>query len=62
MVFVKRTREQSKDSMLRRFSKLVLEEGIVDEVKDRMFYKSPSVIKKERLKESTKKRRTFRSG
>jgi ribosomal protein S21 len=46
--------------MLRRFSRMVLEEGIVDEVRDRMYYKSPSLVKKERAKEQLKKRRKFR--
>ena len=48
--------------MLRKFSRMVIEEGIVDEVKDRMFYKSPSLIKKEKNKEleKEKKKRKYR--
>jgi len=46
--------------MLRRFSRMVLEEGIVDEVRERMYYRSPSLLKKERTKEQEKKRRRFR--
>ena len=61
MVSVKKNRDQSKDSMLRRFSRLVMDEGIIDEVKDRMYYKSPSLIKKEKTKELAKKRRRFRN-
>ncbi len=60
MVSVKKRRDQSKDSMLRRFSRMVIEEGIIDEVRDRMYYKSPSLIKKERTKEQEKKRRRYR--
>lgn len=60
MVSVKKRRDQSKDSMLRRFSRMVLEEGIVDEVRERMYYRSPSLLKKERTKEQEKKRRRFR--
>ena len=61
MVSVKKRRDQSKDSMLRRFSRLVMDEGIIDEVKDRMYYKSPSLVKKEKTKELEKKRRRFRN-
>ena len=39
MVSVFRSREQSKDSMLRRFIKLVMEEGIIDEVRNRAISK-----------------------
>ncbi|OGK64789.1 30S ribosomal protein S21 [Candidatus Roizmanbacteria bacterium RIFOXYB2_FULL_41_10] len=46
--------------MLRRFSRMVMEEGIIDEVRDRMYYKSPSLVKKEKTKEQEKKRRRFR--
>jgi len=60
LVSVKKRRDQSKDSMLRRFSRMVLEEGIVDEVRERMYYRSPSLLKKERTKEQEKKRRRFR--
>ena len=45
--------------MFRRFSRLVLEEGIIDEYKERMFHRTPSEIKKDRLKDMGKKRRTF---
>ena len=46
--------------MLRRFSRMVMEEGIIDEVRDRMYYKSPYLVKKEKTKEQEKKRRRFR--
>ncbi|MFA6005944.1 MAG: 30S ribosomal protein S21 [Patescibacteria group bacterium] len=58
MVSVKIAKGQSKDSSFRKFTKLVLEEGIVEEVRDRMFYKSPSLIKKEQSKELAKRRRS----
>ena len=60
MVSVKMTKGQSKDSAFRRFSKLVLEEGIVDEVRERMFHRSPSEIKKEQKKELARKKRSHR--
>ena len=38
----------SVDRMIRRFTKKVKKEGILDEVKDRRHYKKPSVAKKEK--------------
>lgn len=60
MVSVKITKGQSKDSVFRRFTRLVLEEKIVDEVRERMFYRSPSLIKKEQSKERARKQRSSR--
>lgn len=60
MVSIKLTKGQSKDSAFRRFTKLVMEEGIVEEVRERMFYKSPSEIKKEQSKELARKKRSYR--
>lgn len=54
------TKGQSKDSAFRRFTKLVMEEGIVEEVRERMFYRSPSEIKKEQSKELARKKRSYR--
>ena len=53
------------DRMIRRFTKKVKKEGILDEVKSRQAYKKPSVAKKEkrikaarrRLREEQKRRR-----
>lgn len=59
MVAVKKTKGQSKDSMLRRFTKRVLDEGYIDILRNRTFYRSPSMIKKEKAKELTHRR--FRS-
>jgi ribosomal protein S21 len=38
----------SVDRMIRRFTKKIKKEGILDEVKDRRHYKKPSVAKKEK--------------
>ena len=48
MVVVTRKKGESKDSLLRRFMKIFLEEEIVETLKDKMFYKKPSIIKKEK--------------
>jgi ribosomal protein S21 len=61
MVAVTRTKGQSKDSILRRFVRMVMEEEIVDEVRSRMFYRSPSEIKKEKNKEIKRRHRHSRS-
>ncbi|MDA1337955.1 MAG: 30S ribosomal protein S21 [bacterium] len=42
---------ESFDQALKRFSRMVQLSGLIDEVKDREFYKKPSLIKKERKKE-----------
>ena len=42
---------ESFDQALKRFSRMVQLSGIIDEVKDREYYKKPSLIKKERKKE-----------
>jgi ribosomal protein S21 len=62
MVSVTKTKDQNKDSLLRRFTRLVSDEGIVEEVRERMFHKTPSLIKKEKRKELEKsKKRRYRS-
>jgi len=50
MIFVKAKPGQSVDSLIRQFTRKILEAGIVQEVRDRQFYKPPSVIRKEKRK------------
>lgn len=59
MVAVNKTKGQSKDSMLRRFMKRVTDEGYIEDLRNRTYYRSPSMVKKERTKELS--RRRFRS-
>ncbi|MEI6327433.1 MAG: 30S ribosomal protein S21 [Candidatus Roizmanbacteria bacterium] len=47
MVIVRRNRIESPDSIWRRFGKINYEENLVDELRDRKYYKKPSIIKKE---------------
>ena len=55
------------EKMIRRFIKKCKKEGIIDEVKDRRYYKKPSVAKRdkqkraerERLREERKKQRAI---
>ncbi|GIW62566.1 MAG: hypothetical protein KatS3mg090_0392 [Patescibacteria group bacterium] len=50
MVFVKKDKDENKDSMLRKFVKTFLEENIIDEYKKRLYYIKPSTLKKETKK------------
>lgn len=50
MVVVKKKQGESEDKLIARFRKLVLEEGIIDEVRDRERYKKPSERRKEKNK------------
>lgn len=51
MVVVKRKKGESEDRLIARFRKLVLEEGIIDEYRDRERYKKPSERRKEKNKQ-----------
>ena len=48
MVFVKKTSGDSTDTMIRKFTRKVMSEGIVQEMKKREFYLKPSLAKKYR--------------
>ncbi|OGK18315.1 30S ribosomal protein S21 [Candidatus Roizmanbacteria bacterium RIFCSPLOWO2_12_FULL_40_12] len=53
MIITKKQGE-SKDVLLRKFSRMFVEENVVDEVRKKLFYKKPSLLKKEREKERIK--------
>ncbi len=46
MVFVKRGSGDSPDAMIRKFSRKVMSEGIIQEMKKREYYLKPSLAKK----------------
>lgn len=56
MVVITRKKGESKDAMFRKFTKTFIEENIVDEVRKRLFYKKPSLARKEKEKERIQKR------
>ncbi len=58
MVVINKKKGETKDSMFKKFTKTYLEEEIIDEVRDRMHYKKPSQVNKEKEKERKTKRRT----
>lgn len=58
MVYVSKKKGESKDSLFRKFTRIFIEEKIVDDVRSRLFYKKPSTLKKE--KEKLRKQRPHR--
>lgn len=57
MVLVKKQPGESDDALIRKFSRKVLDAGVVNEAKRRQFYLKPSLAKKLKAEESRKKRR-----
>lgn len=62
MVFIKRRAGETKDSIFRKFSRMFMEENIVDELRKKQFYKKPSLKKKDEAKERIKMRARRRRG
>ena len=56
MVVITKKQGESKDILLKKFSRMFVEENIVDEVRKKLFYKKPSLLKKEREKERMQKK------
>ncbi len=54
MVVVIRKKGESKDSLMRKFTKTFIEEDIITQVKKKQFYKKPSLMRKEKEKERLK--------
>lgn len=55
-VVVKAKKDESVDGVIRRFKKKVIQNQILPELRKREFYKKPSVLKKEKIKEAKRKR------
>ncbi len=55
-IIVKAKKDESVEGLLRRFKKKVLNENIIDEVREREFHKSPQVKRKERNNEIRRKK------
>jgi len=51
MVFVKAQPGDSSDSLIRKFTRKVLAEGILQDLKKREFYQKPAEIRKEQKRE-----------
>jgi len=57
MVYVKKMPGDSDDSLIRKFSKKVMDAGIIVEAKRRQFYMKPSIAKKMKQEESRRMRK-----
>jgi len=55
MVVIIKKKGDTKDSLFRKFTKTFIEENIVDDVRKKLFYKKPSLLKKEKEKERIQK-------
>jgi len=56
MVVIIKKPGDSKDNLFRKFTKIFIEEDIINEVRKKLFYKKPSLVKKEEAKEKLKRR------
>jgi ribosomal protein S21 len=56
MVVITKKKGETKDSMFRKFTKIFIDENIVDEMRKRQFYKKPSLKRKEEEKERMQRR------
>ncbi len=57
MVVVVKKKGETKDSIFRKFSRSFIEENIIEDVRRKLFYKKPSLLKKEKERE----RKQFKS-
>lgn len=57
MVVINKKQGESKDAMFRKFSRAFIEENIVDEVRKKLFYKKPSILRKEKEKQGFQKKK-----
>ncbi len=56
MVIAIKKRGETKDSLFRKFTRSFIDEEIVEDVRKKLFYKKPSLIKKEKEKERRQSR------
>lgn len=56
MVNIVKKKGETKDALLRKFTRSFIDENIVDEIRKRQYYKKPSLAKREREKERMMKR------
>jgi small subunit ribosomal protein S21 len=62
MVVVKKMPGDTDDTLIRKFSRKVLSEGIVQEAKRREFYLKPSLARKQKQEDARKARKLFLQG
>ncbi len=61
MVIVKKMPGDSDESLIRKFSRKVLNEGILQEAKRREFYLKPSAAKKQKIEDARRAKKFSRS-
>lgn len=59
MVFVTKRKGETKDSLFRKFTRSFIDEDIVTEVRSKLFYKKPSLLRKEKEKERLKRKSKY---
>jgi len=59
MIVVAKNKGETKESLFRKFTKYFIDENILEEVRNKLFYKKPSLWRKEkeRLREKMKEKR-----
>jgi len=62
MVVVKKMPGDSDEALIRRFSRQVVSEGIIQEAKRRQFHLKPSAAKKAKAEEARRMKKTFSHG
>lgn len=55
MVFVKAQKGDSNDSLIRKFSRKIMEADLMKQIRDMQFHKTPSEIRKEKRKGKKKR-------
>ena len=60
MIYVKASPGDSSDSVIRKFTRKVIDEGLLLEIKKRGFYQKPSEIKKEQNNEIQRRNKARR--
>lgn len=58
-IIIKAKPGDTTDSVIRKFQKQVVAEGLVQEIRDREFYKKPAILRQEFLAERKRKIRRF---
>jgi small subunit ribosomal protein S21 len=60
VIVIKAKPGESTNQVIRKFKKKVQKDQILTTIREKQFYKKPSVVKKERLKEAKKRNRRNR--
>lgn len=50
MIVIVKKKGESNESLFRKFSKNFIEENILEELRNKLFYKKPSLVRKEKEK------------